>query len=258
MKKHTLYYRIIVIKVKKDQWDHLVQPPTHPTMPTAHFPQSRIPTVLEYLPGRWLHHLHGQPVPMHHHLLRRIEYPNWTSPGKAITSCSVTSYLGEEADSCYNLLSGSCRQWWGCLWASTSPEWTIPALSAAPHKTCAPDPSPTEGQQLSLDTPRGLSVLLAVRGPELNTVLKVRSQQCWSQRDNHFPGPAGDIVPNTSQDATTAHCWLILSQLSTSIPRSFSTFPGPFSRAIATKMQDLAVGLVEPHTDGFSPSMQPI
>ena len=42
----------------------------------------------------------------------------------------------------YNLPSGSCREWYGHHWASSSPVWTIPAPSATPHKTCASDPSP--------------------------------------------------------------------------------------------------------------------
>ena len=53
-------------------------------------------------------------------------------------------YMGEEANSQphHNPPSGYCRQ--HCLpWASSSPEEIIPVLSAAPHYTCAPDPSST-------------------------------------------------------------------------------------------------------------------
>ena len=48
---HT-HYRIT--KVGKDPSDHLVQPPTHPTMPTNCVPQCHMHTVLEHLQAQWL------------------------------------------------------------------------------------------------------------------------------------------------------------------------------------------------------------
>jgi len=36
-------------------------------MPTNHVSQCHIHTVFEHLQGQWLHHLPGQPIPIHHH-----------------------------------------------------------------------------------------------------------------------------------------------------------------------------------------------
>ncbi|KAK4832379.1 hypothetical protein QYF61_022234, partial [Mycteria americana] len=64
--------------------------------------------------------------------------------------------------------------------------------------------------------------------------------------------------------ATWAHCWLIFSQLSTSSPRSFSArqllFPKPvvLHGVVVTQVQDLALSLVESHTIGLGPSIQPV
>jgi len=66
--------------------------------------------------------------------------------------------------------------------------------------------------------------------------------------------------------ATWAHCWLVFSRLSTNTPRSFSarqlsSHSSPSLLAlhgvVVTKMQDPALGLVEPHTAGLGPSIQP-
>ena len=69
----------------------------------------------------------------------------------------------------YNLLSGGCREQQGLPWASSSPDWTITVLSAAPHQTCAPDSSKL--CCLFLDVFHSLSVFVVVRVPKLNTVL---------------------------------------------------------------------------------------
>ena len=53
-----------IIKVGKDLWDHLVQ---SLPCPLNHVPQCHIHTFLEHLQGQWLHHLPGQPIPIHHH-----------------------------------------------------------------------------------------------------------------------------------------------------------------------------------------------
>jgi len=38
-------------------------------------------------------------------------------------------------------------------------------------------------------------------GRILNIVLEVQTQQCWVQRDDHFPAPAGNAISDISQDA---------------------------------------------------------
>ena len=45
-------------------------------MPTDHVPQCHISTFLEHLQGWWLHHLPGQPVPLHHHSFWEEIFPN--------------------------------------------------------------------------------------------------------------------------------------------------------------------------------------
>lgn len=75
------------------------------------------------------------------------------------------------------------------------------------HQLCHP----------SLDTlQQDLNVLPAVKGPELDTALKVWPHQRQVQGKNHFPDPAGHKISDTSQDAAGllgywAHCWLMFS-----------------------------------------------
>ena len=49
---------------------------------------------------------------------------------------------------------------------------------------------------------QGLNVILAVRGPKLNTVLELQPHQGRVQKDDHFPAPAGNTNSDTRQDAT--------------------------------------------------------
>ncbi|PKU40305.1 hypothetical protein llap_9394 [Limosa lapponica baueri] len=66
--------------------------------------------------------------------------------------------------------------------------------------------------------------------------------------------------------ATWGHCWLMFSQQSTNTLRSFSTwqlqplFPKPVALhgVGVTQVQDPTLGLVNPHTIGLSPSIQPV
>ncbi|PKU39790.1 hypothetical protein llap_9902 [Limosa lapponica baueri] len=66
--------------------------------------------------------------------------------------------------------------------------------------------------------------------------------------------------------ATWAHCWLTFSRQSTNAPRSFSArqlqplCPKPVGLhgVGVTQVQDPALGLVEPHPIGLSPSIQPV
>jgi len=51
-------------------------------------------------------------------------------------------------------------------------------------------------------TLQGLNVSFAVRGPKLNTALKVRSHQNRVQRDDHLAAAAGCTVSDTSHDVT--------------------------------------------------------
>ncbi|KAK4818987.1 hypothetical protein QYF61_022818 [Mycteria americana] len=124
----------------------------------------------------------------------------------------------------------------------------------------------------SLDTLQHLNVSLVVRGPKLHTGFEVRPHQCRVQGHNHFPSPAGHAIADTGQDAIgflgrlgtlLAHiqaavnqhpqvllCWAAFQPL----------FPKPVALhgVVVTQVQDLALGLVEPHTVGLSPWIQPV
>ncbi|KAK4832002.1 hypothetical protein QYF61_020440 [Mycteria americana] len=124
----------------------------------------------------------------------------------------------------------------------------------------------------SLDTLQHLNVSLVVRGPKLNTVFKVRPHQCQVQGDNRFPSPAGHAISDTSQDAIglLGHLGTLLAHIQEAVnqhpqvlfhrPAFQPLFPKPVALhgAVAAQVQDLALGLVEPHTIGPSPSIQPV
>ncbi|KAK4823315.1 hypothetical protein QYF61_000917 [Mycteria americana] len=124
----------------------------------------------------------------------------------------------------------------------------------------------------SLDTLQHLNVSLVLRGPKLNTVFKVQPHQCRVQGDNHFPSPAGHTISDTSQDAIgflgrlgtlLAHVQLAVSQHPQVLFRQAAfqpLFPKPVALhgVVVTQVQDLALGLVKPHTTGLSPSIQPV
>ncbi|KAK4825536.1 LOW QUALITY PROTEIN: hypothetical protein QYF61_000113 [Mycteria americana] len=148
----------------------------------------------------------------------------------------------------------------------------------------------------SLDTFQHLNILLVVRGPKLNTVFEVRPHQCRVQGDNHFPSPAGHTISDTSQDAigllghlgtVLTHIQLAVKQQPQVVVESNKVSPEPpflqakqaqlcqllllrlmliksFPKSAAlhgvfvAQVQDLALSLVEPHTTGLGPSIQPV
>jgi len=64
--------------------------------------------------------------------------------------------------------------------------------------------------------------------------------------------------------ATWAHCWLMFRRLSTKVLFHWAAFQSLFCKPVAlhgvfaTQVQNLALDLVEPHTTGPSPSLQPV
>ncbi|KAK4828755.1 hypothetical protein QYF61_000746, partial [Mycteria americana] len=116
----------------------------------------------------------------------------------------------------------------------------------------------------SLDTLQHLNVSLVVRGPKLNTVFEVQPHQCRVQGHDHFPTPAGHTIPDTSQDAIgllghlgtpLAHIQAVVNQHPQVLSRwaAFQPlFPKPavLHGVVVTHVQDLTLGLVEPHTVG--------
>ncbi|KAK4824303.1 LOW QUALITY PROTEIN: hypothetical protein QYF61_013048 [Mycteria americana] len=107
-------------------------------------------------------------------------------------------------------------------------------------------------------------------GPKLNTVFEVRPHQC--RGDNHFPTPAGHTISDTSQDAIglLGHLGTLLAHIQPAVDQHpqvlfpWAAFQPLFPKPVAlhgivvTQVQDLALGLVKPHTIGPSPSIQPV
>ncbi|KAK4818449.1 hypothetical protein QYF61_013136 [Mycteria americana] len=123
----------------------------------------------------------------------------------------------------------------------------------------------------SLDSLQHLNVSLVVRGPKLNTAFEVRPHQCRVQGHDHFPSPAGHTIFDTSQDAIgfLGHLGTLLAHIQPPVNQhpqvlfcqaAFQPlFPKPVALhgVVVTQEQGPALGLVEPHTIGLSPSIQP-
>ncbi|KAK4824258.1 LOW QUALITY PROTEIN: hypothetical protein QYF61_012524 [Mycteria americana] len=180
-----------------------------------------------------------QPVPMLDKPFSEVKFPNIQSKPplvqlKAISSCPIICYLGEETD---------------------------PHLSTPSFQLRCP----------SLDTLQHLNVSLQVRGPKLNTVIKVRSHQCRVQGHDHFPTPAGHTISDTSQDAIglLGHLGTLPAHIQPAIgqhPQVLfhqAAFQPPFPKPVAlhgivvTQVQDPALSLVEPHAIGLGSLIQP-
>ncbi|KAK4810558.1 hypothetical protein QYF61_004521 [Mycteria americana] len=124
----------------------------------------------------------------------------------------------------------------------------------------------------SLDMLQHLNVSLVVRGPTLNTVFEVRPHQCLVQGHDHFPSPAGHAIFDTSQDAIgfLGHLGTVLAHIQPAVnqhPQVLfcqAAFQPLFPKPVAlhgvavAQVQDLALSLVEPHTIGPSPLIQPV
>ncbi|KAK4830080.1 LOW QUALITY PROTEIN: hypothetical protein QYF61_008418 [Mycteria americana] len=115
----------------------------------------------------------------------------------------------------------------------------------------------------SLDALQHLNVSLVVRGPKLNAVF---------EGDDHFPSPAGHTIFDTSQDAIgfLGHLGTLLAHVQAAVNQQSEVlfrraafkplFPKPVALhgVVVAQVQDLALSLVEPHTIGPSPSIQPV
>ncbi|KAK4830661.1 LOW QUALITY PROTEIN: hypothetical protein QYF61_012541, partial [Mycteria americana] len=120
------------------------------------------------------------------------------------------------------------------------------------HQLCCP----------SLDTLQHLNVSLVVRGPKLNTGF---------EGHDHFPTPAGHAIFDTSQNAIgfLGHLGTLLAHIQAAVNQHpqvlfcVAAFQPLFPKPVAlhgvavAQVQDLALGLVKPHTIGPSPSIQP-
>ncbi|KAK4831237.1 hypothetical protein QYF61_016335 [Mycteria americana] len=190
--------------------------------------------------GWRLNHFPGQPVPMLDNPLGEEKFPNIQSKPplaqlEAISSCPITCYLGEK---------------------------TNPHLSTTSFQLRCP----------SLDTLQHLNVSLVVRGPKPNTVFEVWPHQCRVQGHDHFPSPAGHAIFDTSQDAIgfLGRLGTLLAHIQAAVNKHLQVllcqaafqpiFPKPVALhgVAVAQVQDLALGLVKPHTVDLGPSIQPV
>ncbi|KAK4823872.1 hypothetical protein QYF61_007628 [Mycteria americana] len=191
---------------------------------------------------------------------------------EAISSCPMACYLGQETDTHL---------------ATTSFQVVVESDKVSPQPPLLQAKQPQFPQPLlirlvlqtlhqlrcpSLDTLQHLSVSLVVRGPKLNTVFEVRPHQCRVQGHDHFPSPAGHAISDTSQDAVgflghlgtlPAHVQPAVNQHPQVLSHQAafqSLFPKPVALhgVVVAQVQDLPLGLVEPHTVDLSPSIQPV
>ncbi|KAK4818965.1 hypothetical protein QYF61_022632 [Mycteria americana] len=229
-------------------------------------PKHLIQTSFKYLQGWRLNHFPGQPVPMLDNPFSEVKFPNVQSKPplaqlEAISSCPITSYLGEETDPHLSTTSFQAKQ-------PQFPQLLLirlllqTLLLQTLHQLGCP----------SLDTLQHLNVSLVVRGPKLNTVFEVRPHQCRVQGHDHFPSPPGHTIFNTSQDAIgfLGHLGTLPAHIQPAVnqhPQVLfcrAAFQPLFPKPVAlhgvavAQVQDLALGLVKPHTIDLSPSIQPL
>ncbi|KAK4824096.1 hypothetical protein QYF61_010616 [Mycteria americana] len=211
--------------------------------------------------GWRLNHFPGQPVPMLDNPLGEVKFPNIQSKPplaqlEAISSCPITCYLGEETDPHLSTTSFQAKQ----------PLFPQPLLIRLVLQTLHQLHCP------SLDLIQHLNVPLVVGGPKLNTVFEVQPHQCRVQGHDHFPSPAGHAIFDTSQDAIGFLGCLgtLLAHIQAAVNKhpqvllcqaAFQPlFPKPVAlhEVAVAQVQDLALGLVKPHTIDLSPSIQPV
>ncbi|KAK4830514.1 hypothetical protein QYF61_011456 [Mycteria americana] len=250
---------------------------TLPRPPLYHVPKHLIQTSFKYLQGWRLNHFPGQPVPMLDNPFSEVKFPNIQSKPplaqlEAISSCPITCYLGEETDPHLS---------------TTSFQVVVESDKVSPQPPFLQAKQPQFPQLLlvrlvlqtlhqlpcpSLDTLQHLKVSLVVRGPKLNTVFEVRPHQCRVQGHDHFPSPAGHTIPDRSQDAIgfLGHLGTLLAHIQEAVNQhpqvllcwaAFQPlFPKPvvLHGVVVAQVQDLPLSLVEPHTAGLSPSIQPV
>ncbi|KAK4806225.1 LOW QUALITY PROTEIN: hypothetical protein QYF61_013369 [Mycteria americana] len=204
------------------------------------------------------------PVPMLDNPFSEVKFPNIQSKPplaqlEAVSSCPITCYLGEETDPHL---------------PTTSFQVDVESNKVSPQPPFLQAKQPQFPQPLlirlllqtlhqlrcpSLDTLQHLNVSLVVRGPKMNTVFKVWSQQCCIQGDDDFPTPAGHAISDTSQDAIglLGHLGTLLAHIQAAVNQHAQVllcqaafqplFPKPvvLHRVVVTRVQDLALSLVE-------------
>ncbi|KAK4830412.1 LOW QUALITY PROTEIN: hypothetical protein QYF61_010943, partial [Mycteria americana] len=247
---------------------------TLPRPPLYHVPKHLIQTSFKYLQGWRLNHFPGQQVPMLDNPFSEEKFPNIQSKSplvqlEAISSCPVTCYLGEETDPHLS---------------TTSFQVVVESDKVSPQPPFLQAKQPQFPQplliRLLLQTLHQLLALLWTRsstsmsllGPKLNTVFEVRPHQCRVQGHDHFPSPAGHTIFDTSQDAIgfLGHLGTLLAHIQAAVDQhpqvlfclaAFQPLfpkPGALHGVAVAQVQDLALGLVKPHTFDLSPLIQPV
>jgi len=191
---------------------------------------------------------------------------------EAISCHPIASYLGEETNTHFTITSfqvvvvSDKVSPQPPLLQTKQPQFPQPLLLRLVLQTLRRLHCP------SLDTLQHLTVLLVVRGPKLNTLLQVRPHQCRVQGHNHLLPPAGHTIPDTSQDAVglLGHLGILFAHVQLAVSQhpkvlfcraSFQPLlpqPVVLHGVVVTQVQDLAFGLVEPHTVALGPSIQPV
>ncbi|KAK4828376.1 hypothetical protein QYF61_026114 [Mycteria americana] len=250
---------------------------TLPRPPLHHVPKHLIQTSFKYLQGWRLNHFPGQPVPMLDNPFSEEKFPNIQSKPplaqlEAISSCPITCYLGEETDP--HLSTTSFQVVVESDKVSPQPPFLQAKQSQFPQPLLIRLVLQTLHQLRcpSLDTLQHLNVSLVVGGPKLNTVIEVRPHQCRVQGHDHCPSPAGHAIFDTSQDAIgfLGRLGTLLAHIQAAVNKHpqvllcQAAFQPLFPKPVAlhgvavAQVQDLALGLVIPHTIDLSPSIQPV
>ncbi|KAK4807192.1 hypothetical protein QYF61_024312 [Mycteria americana] len=250
---------------------------TLPKPPLHHVPKHLIQTSFKYLQGWRLNHFPGQPVPMLDNPFSEVKFPNIQSKPplaqlEAISSCPITCYLGEETDP--HLSTTSFQVVVESDEVSPQPPFLQAKQSQLPQPLLIRLLLQTLHQLRcpSLDTVQHLNVPLVVGGPKPNTVFEVRPHQRRVQGHDHFPSPAGHTISDTSQDAIgfLGHLGTLLAHIQPAVnqhPQVLfcrAAFQPLFPKPVAlhgvavAQVQDLALGLVKPHTIDLGPSIQPV
>ncbi|KAK4818248.1 hypothetical protein QYF61_009423 [Mycteria americana] len=199
-----------------------------------------------------------------------VKFPNIHSKPplaqlEAISSCPITCYLGEETDPHLS---------------TTSFQVVVESNKVSPQPPFLQAKQPQFPQLIlmrlvlqtlhqlhcpSLDTLQHLKVPLVVGGPKPNTVFQVQPHQ-----DDHFPSPAGHAISDRSQNAIgfLGHLGTLLAHIQLAVNQHpqvllcWAAFQPLFPKPVAlhgvvvAQVQDLALGLVEPHTTGLGPLVQ--
>ena len=107
---HRVSRHRIIQSLRLEKTSPTVNP--SPPCPLNCAPHCHISTFHKHLQGQWLYHLPGQHVPIPHHSFWGEIFPNIQPEPlleqlKTITSCPLSSHLGEEANCSLLLLSRS-------------------------------------------------------------------------------------------------------------------------------------------------------